>query len=127
MGSALPLSALEAQLLKLHADAPGATPTAVRSMVLDLAARRSFAAKGGARRYPTLKPLVMRSLLTGLAARRSFATRGCAPPPHLSQGPKPKHRHAQALPFRLCLPACCMRLAQWLLSGRGMTAYPYTC
>ena len=85
VGCALPLSALEAQLLKLHADAPGATPTAVRSTVLDLAARRSFAAKGGARRYPTLKPLVMRSLLTGLAARRSFAAKGGA-----------RHRHTLA-------------------------------
>lgn len=48
VGCALPLSELEAQLLELHADVPAATPTAVRSMVLDLAARRSFAAKGGA-------------------------------------------------------------------------------
>lgn len=48
MGCALPLSVLEAQLLEVHAGAPGATSTAVRSMVLDLAARRSFAAKGGA-------------------------------------------------------------------------------
>lgn len=88
VGCALPLSELEAQLLKLHADAPGATPTAVRSMVLDLAARRSFAAKGGARHRPTLKPyyqiLAVQHRME-LAARRSFAAKGGA-----------RHRHTLA-------------------------------
>ncbi|KAK9846650.1 hypothetical protein WJX81_008416 [Elliptochloris bilobata] len=48
VGCNLPLSVLEAQLLGLHSGVPDVTPAAVRNLVLDLASRRSFAAKGAA-------------------------------------------------------------------------------
>lgn len=48
VGCALPLSALEAQLLEVFSGVEGLTPAAVRNMVLELAARKSFAGKGGA-------------------------------------------------------------------------------
>ncbi len=48
VGCALPLSALEAQLLEVFGGVEGLTPAAVRNMVLELAARKSFAGKGGA-------------------------------------------------------------------------------
>lgn len=48
VGCALPLSALEAQLLEAFGGMEGLTPAAVRNVVLELAARKSFAGKGGA-------------------------------------------------------------------------------
>ena len=49
VGSSATLSSLEAQLLALHAGVAGLTPAAVRNLVLELATRKSFAGKGGAR------------------------------------------------------------------------------
>lgn len=47
VGCSLPLSEVTAKLWELGKGSPDLTEAAVRNMVIDLAARRSFAAKDG--------------------------------------------------------------------------------